>query len=396
MRGGTTGGTPFGGIPVLQGDTVAYVAVPIAQFSTARLPAAYDDALRFNRDRMLALVELLTQRMPASADAFEAMTGLLEARDEIIGTPNGRYSALSALERARVLSTDAEQRLRLAAADVRLHLKLGDFGRAAATTDSVLNAERDAPPSHNAQLAALAALAGRTGLATRYLSATKFQFSADEVPSVKQPLSALTMRAALGVCDDSTRALPETIIRTMTSYVGPADRQRTVDHLLGRPLSLAVSCLRPEATLRIQQPLSFVLRTQQVAARGDRAGVRRMLDSLDASRRGMRPGSVSIDAIVEEAWLAEFSGDAQGAAARLDVALTALPTLSAFVLTEPVMSASVGRAMAYRAELASRLGDPSTAALWASRVLTLWSHADASLAQTLGRMRRLAARQPLS
>jgi hypothetical protein len=52
--------------------------------------------------------------------------------------------------------------------------------------------------------------------------------------------------------------------------------------------------------------------------------------------------------------------------------------------------------MAYRAELALRLGDPSAAALWASRVLTVWGHADANLGPTLSRMRRLAARQPLS
>jgi hypothetical protein len=345
---------------------------------------------------MLALLELLTQRMPASADAFEAMTNLLEARDEIIGTPNGRYSALSALERARVLSTDGEQRLRLAAADVRLHLKLGDFGRAAATTDSVLNAERDAPPQHAAQLAALAAFAGRTGLATHYLGASEFNLGTEVLPSVKQPLAALLMRAALGVCDDSARTLPETIVRTLTSYVGPVDRQRTTDGLLARPLSLAVPCLGPAATLMVQQPASTVLRMQQVAAHGDRARVRRMLDSLDVSRRGIRPGGVSLDAIVKEAWLAEFSGDPQNAAARLDVALTALPTLSSSIVTEPAMAASVGRAMAYRAELASRLGDASSAALWASRVLTVWGHAEASLAPTLARMRRLAARQPLT
>lgn len=146
----------------------------------------------------------------------------------------------------------------------------------------------------------------------------------------------------------------------------------------------------------VHEPQGVVLRMQQVAAHGDRAGVRRMLDSLDGVRRGMRPGAVSLDAILEEAWLAEFSGDVQGAAARLDVALTALPTLSTYIVTEPAMAASVGRAMAYRAELASRLGDPSAAALWASRVLTVWGHADTSLAPTLSRMRRLAARQPLS
>jgi hypothetical protein len=213
---------------------------------------------------------------------------------------------------------------------------------------------------------------------------------------VKQPLAALLMRAALGVCDDSVRTLPQVIVRTLTSYVGPADRQRASDRLLGRPLSLAVPCLGPSATLMIQQPAGTLLRVQQVAARGDRAGVHRMLDSLDESRRGMRPGGVSLDVIVQEAWLADFSGDPQSAAARLDVALTALPTLSTFIVTEPAMAASVGRAMAYRAELASRLGDPLSAALWASRVLTVWGHADASLAPTLSRMRRLAARQPLS
>ena len=52
--------------------------------------------------------------------------------------------------------------------------------------------------------------------------------------------------------------------------------------------------------------------------------------------------------------------------------------------------------MAYRAELAARLNDPVSAALWASRVLTVWGHADPSLDATLKRMRRLAARQPLS
>jgi len=383
----------FLAVPALKGDTIAYVPLPAAKFRITQYPATFDDALRFNRDRMLMLLELLTQRMPANPDAFEAMTNLLEARDEIIGTPNGRYSALSALERARALSTDSEQRLRLAAADVRLHLKLGDFGRAIATADSVLNAERPTTTQHAAQLAALAAFAGRTDRATQYLGASEFQ---EAVPSVKQPLAALLMRAALGVCDDSMRALPQSIARSLTSYIGPAERQGVADRLLARPLSLAVPCLGPAATLMVHEPQGVVLRMQQVAARGDRAGVRRMLDSLDGVRRGMRPGAVSLDAILEEAWLAEFSGDVQGAAARLDVALTALPTLSTYIVTEPAMAASVGRAMAYRAELASRLGDPSAATLWASRVLTVWGHADTSLAPTLSRMRRLAARQPLS
>ena len=395
FRFGRAGSDQFGAMPGLKGDTSAYVPLPFAKFRAMLSPGTSDAALRFNRDRMLTLLELLTQRMPANPDVFEAMTNLLEAREEIIGTPNGRYSALSALERARALSTDPEQRLRLAAADVRLHLKLGDFGRATATADSVLNAEHSATPQHPADLVGLAAFTGRTGRASQYLGAIDFQFGGDVPTRVKQPLAALTIRAALGVCDDSTRMLPQTVVRALASYVGPADRQAVTDRLLGRPLSLAVPCLGPAATLIVHEPAG-VLRLQQVAARGDRAGVRRMLDSLDALRRGMRPGAISLDAILEEALLADSAGDPQRAAARLDMSLTALPALSTFIVSEPGMAASVGRAMAYRAELASRLGDPSAAALWASRVLTVWGHADANLAPTLSRMRRLAARQPLS
>ena len=55
------------------GSEIVYEPLPIAQFRTTHLSAKHDDALRFNRDRMLELLELLTQRMPASPDAFEAM-----------------------------------------------------------------------------------------------------------------------------------------------------------------------------------------------------------------------------------------------------------------------------------------------------------------------------------
>jgi hypothetical protein len=383
----------------LRGDTVAYVPHPFDEFRVTRLPETYDAALRFNRDRMLALLESLTQRMPASADVFEAMTNLLEARDEIIGTPNGRYSALSALERARALATSPEQRLRLAAADVRLHIKLGDFARSIATSDSVLRADSANSKAHASQLAALAAFAGRTSLATHYLrlsGPSALRQGVEIVPATDDAFAALLVRAALGVCDDSLRTLPASIVQTLSSYVGAADRQHAADALLERPLSLAVPCTGPKATLMVSHPASTLMRIQQIAARDDRPGVRRVLDSLAQTRAGMRPGGVSLDYTIQEAWLAEFSGDPRGAAERLDASLTALPTLSSYIVTEAVMAASIGRAMAYRAELAARMNDPASAALWASRVLTVWGHADPSLEGTLARMRRLAARQPLS
>ena len=224
-------------------------------------------------------------------------------------------------------------------------------------TDSVLRADSANAKAHASQLAALAAFAGRTGLATQYLrlsGPSALRQGVEVVPATDDAFAALLVRAALGVCDDSLRTLPASIVQTLSSYVGAADRQHAADALLERPLSLAVPCTGPKATLMVSHPASTLLRIQQIAARDDRAGVRRLLDSLAQTRAGMRPGGVSLDYTIQEAWLAEFAGDPRGAADRLDVSLTALPTLSSFIVTEAVMAASVGRAMAYRAELAAR------------------------------------------
>jgi hypothetical protein len=162
------------------------------------------------------------------------------------------------------------------------------------------------------------------------------------------------------------------------------------DRLLERPIMLAAPCSGARTSLLIGAPATKLVRAQQRAARGDMAGARVMMDSLHATRRNMRPGALSLDNLVQEAWLQDFSGDPKGAATRLDVTLNALPTLSTAILAEPVMAAAVGRSMAYRAELAVRLEDSATAALWAGRVLTLWGHADANMEPTVARMRRLA------
>jgi hypothetical protein len=54
----------FGAIAEMVGDTVGYVPYPMAEFRAGRSPATTDAALHFNRDRMLTLLEALTQRMP--------------------------------------------------------------------------------------------------------------------------------------------------------------------------------------------------------------------------------------------------------------------------------------------------------------------------------------------
>ena len=131
----------------------------------------------------------------------------------------------------------------------------------------------------------------------------------------------------------------------------------------------------------------------QEYARGHVQRAHAQLDSIQRSRRLIRPGEVSLDHTLTEAWLSASLGDTAAATRQLDLTLTALPTLTSYIIYEPGMAASVGRAMVYRAELAARRGDAGTAALWAGRVLTLWAHSDPSLAPTMARMKTLATQR---
>ena len=226
-----------------------------------------------------------------------------------------------------------------------------------------------------------------------YLQASGRSVSAGpamDPPLVEEVSTALFVRAALGVCDDSVRVLQRRLESLLESYVDPNRRPGARSDHLQRPLILAAECLGPAASLAIEAPTIHLTRILQLLGRGKHRHALAMLDSLHATRVSLRPGSMSLDYTRGEAWVRAASGDTAAAIRQLDLSLTALPTLSAYLVYEPGMAAAMGRTMAYRAELAARTGDRGTAALWASRVLTLWARADPSLAPTIARMSQLA------
>jgi hypothetical protein len=210
------------------------------------------------------------------------------------------------------------------------------------------------------------------------------------LPLVEEVSTAFFMRTALGICDDSVRALRARLSTLVESYVSPARAAAARDAMLQRPLIFAVGCLGPAATLSIGRPTLAIVSIEQALGRNDTADARRQLDSLQHTRRVFRPGEVALDHTLAEAWTRAALGDTADAIRQLDLTLTALPTLSPHVAYESGMAAAVGRSMVLRAELAAKRGDRRTAALWAGRVVTLWAHADPSLAPTLARMKQLA------
>ncbi|MEO7457537.1 MAG: serine/threonine-protein kinase [Gemmatimonadaceae bacterium] len=384
----------------LVGDSSTYIPRPFVSLKTTPvevLAPAHDRALQRNRDALLNVLGMLAQRSPDSPDVFESLARVLETRDEITGTPNGGYSALSALDRAKVLAKDSVQRARLGASDIRLHLKLGDFSRTAAIGDSILNAKGLPSPGAALYLGGIAALLGREGLATTYVRMSGSTVSFDDAPSVpllEDVSTALFMRTALGVCDDSVRALQKRVDVLLESYVNSGQRENARYGMLARPMQFALGCMGPKAALVVgTAKISQVMLAAQALGRGDARLARAILDSVQQSRRVSRPGDISLDYTLAEATLIAALGDTVRAAHQLDLTLTALPGLSYHVISEPGMAASVGRSMVYRADLAAKSGDAGTAALWAGRVLTLWAHSDPSLAPTLARMKRLASQR---
>ena len=390
--------TMFLGLPDLVHDTLAYNASTIAMLTALpiqRLAPAYDRALARNRDALTSVLSVLIRRLPDDADAFEILARVLESHDDISGTPHGGYSALSAIDRAKLLSTDAVQRARLGATDVRLHLKLGDFARAASIGDSLLVASPNATGEEALYLTGIAALLGREHAAFTYMRASGSSVTLDgspAVPLIEDIATDLFMRSALGICDDSTRLLQKRIVPLLKSYVNAGQRDEATIGVLERPMELGAACFGAAATEGIRGNRSLILQAIQAFGAGDRVRARALLDTMQ-NRPLSRPGDVTLDETMAEVWLTTALGDTAAAQQQLDLTLTALPTLSTFTLADAGLAGSVGRAMVFRAELAARAGDSGTAALWAGRVLTLWARSDPSLAPTMARMRALAGQR---
>jgi hypothetical protein len=391
--GADSAGQQYAAIIDLVRDSIVQRPIPLARFAPGVPTVNPGGAVERVRDEMLALYTALTNQRPDSPDALEALARVLESRDELTGTPNGGHSAFSALSRAKTLATDQPQRLRLGVAETRLYLKLGDLARAAGLADSLINANASERGDGAASLAGLAAFTGRAGRAATFMQASgRSWYHFGRVPPPLEDVAiSLTIRAALGICDDSLAILHQRVESGLEVYVSAERRAATRSALLERPTMLAVPCRGPSSALAQVGGASRLLRMQQLLARSDTVALRAQFDSLARIRAGARSGEVSIDVAFQEAWLLAAMGDSVGASRYLDGSLTALPTLSSFTVTEPAIAAAVGRSMALRAELAAAVGDRATATVWAGRVLTLWSRADRSLDPTLARMRSIVA-----
>ena len=379
--------------PQLKGDTVAFTPYRLDAFARVSAGASRRSALDRDSDLLFDFVLSWSQQATDDPAAYEALADLLETRGDLSDATAARPSALIAIHRARDLARDPQQKIRVMAREVSIRFKRSEFALARMLADSALTETADSTLGDPRLLGGLAALTGKLARTTQLARLSGAYIPASTLsipPRVGGAAAALFAYAALGVCGPMTERLERELDAEISSTFSEQDREKARADLKARPLSLMAACTHGAASLRIPDPADNILRMQQALARDNSRALRRMLDSVTAVTRTLRPSDLSVDYTYQLAWLRAASGDTVSAIRNLDIALGALPGLSSGALRDVVPAAAAVRAMMLRAELAVATKDAPTAHRWASAVATLWSNADAPLQPALERMHAIA------
>jgi len=388
----------FAAFPSLANDTLAFVPYLRSETFGGRPeanPATQNAAVERNRRLLRNITLQWTREFRDSAGAFEALSIVLERSGEIDDGGAVEQSALRSVQRARALSTDPHEQLRLAIAETRLALKSNQLARARVLADSLLRIYANPDTSDAIQLAGVAALTGHANRTAQLFAAAARDSAFTTYAGLEriEPLSlastALSLwgYAALGAPQDSILTLAHRVDSLVSIWVKEPRRTEVSDALLDRPRRWAFPLLgtRP---FNDRRPASSSLQLLRDLEQGDTTAVRRLLDRTERLRTDTRPGDVAINGTYTEAIVRLGLGDTIGAAQLLDQTLGAPATLGTQLLTNVEQAAALVRAMSLRAQLAERAGDIPTARRWAGAVIILWGGSDAvELQEVVSRMR---------
>jgi len=378
----------------LVADTIAHI--PERQQDIGR-PVPDTAALATNRRRLAGLVERWLGAFPTHSRAHLNAALVLELNGTLTGPPGGS-SALNAAQSARRYALIASDALQAAVAEVRIHLKLGDFAAARRVADSTLAAAPNPDSADAGVTGGLAALVGRGHLA----AALEERLAGDSVTRVPGgghvvmprgvgvALMRLWAYACMGGPVDSLRAL-QARMETEIARGLPRPRASFVRQAAGAwPDIAAFSLLGPGRTHRAAQ-VPVRARFQQRFAARNAAGVRAELDvlvRLGADPRNPRIHYAAIYSLpVAEVLLA--LGDTAVAAEYLDATLERFPLATSELANGVELAGPLVRAMALRARIAARRGDQATARRWAEAVVAMWSGGDPEWRMVAEEMRRL-------
>jgi hypothetical protein len=381
----------FVAFPTLRRDSlgarVELIPAPVADVIAGRgipIGASNEQAIHHDAEFLRELALQWTRGFPRDVDAHVALALALELKGELTPLSDGDPAAVNEIRIARAITADLRQRLALAVVEVRLEIKQGAFEEASRVADSSLTRWTTAPPEESRHLAILAALTGRANRAARLLRSVGTQESVTlpngttyrPHPDLSASAWSLLGYASLGAPRDSIVELRNRVERQLGLYVAADEMDDVRAALLERSVSLAVPTVGTAAVAGLSGRTTQVIRMQQALASGNRAGVRRHLDSLARIRSSRPAATTTLDEAYQEAWLRAAIGDTAQAIQQLDRTLDALPALPPSALQDVPAAAALGRAMRLRGALAAATGDSVALRRWSAALSALWRYAD--------------------
>ena len=382
----------FAAFPSLVSDTIAYVPYRVAGSGVfrARDPEGLERAIDKNAARLKDLAAEWVRVSPQEADARETY-GLILERNEELADAIAQIDEARSIARTTSDSTTASymRDLRLAVTGTRLHLKVRNFEKAGMLTDSVLawparQITDSSSRSADEMLATLAALGGRISrvMAIHAKNASGYRIpnsSPDRLtlpPEVGGDAYRLADYSLIGGPADSIEAVANRLSLKLGALFPPSRLPEVRNTILRRSLGLAAPAIGPAQLASLDGRTDPLVNAARSLASGDMRGARRHADSLNALRADLAPGEITMDAVLEHAWLLAAIDDTVGAVKLLDNALRGLSKMPSNSLREPSISAALVRAIILRAEIAWKQNDRATAESWSRAAVALWGRGD--------------------
>jgi predicted Ser/Thr protein kinase len=396
LRGGETEFTAW---PAIDNDTLAYVPYPIATFGAITRVGApsLDDVLARNLERLSALSAEWVRAAPGDPAAHESRARVLEASGKLDGANNSALADILLARRANRQSHETVndkyvRDIRAGTTHVRILVKLQRFPAARVVADSILGVPAlvalgdSAQDDVDAMLISLAALTGHPrriiDIESRHASDYPVRLGSGAVrvlpPEVGADALKIGTYSAFGTPRDSITAIAARITTKLEALFPQSEVDNVRTSILRRPLSLAAPAIGPRPAAELGQSRDPFTEALRALARNDRQSALRLSDSIDVLHSGNAPSEITMDVVLEDAWLKSALGDVTRAIAMLDRALNGLSKAPSKLVGSSggELPAALVRAMLLRAALAEQRGDNAAAARWSQAVRTLWSGGD--------------------
>ena len=365
--------TRFAAFAEWRGDSLAFVPYPYSLVMSARAPYDVDAraaALRYQRLLFGRIARAWAAALPKSPGTIEALAIALEL--------NGERSAVDTLIKARSLTKNATDRIRLAAEEVFIRLEFmtaadsAEIVRIRSLADSLLRLDIGATATSAPELASIAAIVGRCASAAHLTAVSARGETTNFSPEVDSIATLLAMGCPA--------AYPRDALAPRDLYVSARnadDSARAEERWLGPAAALAF----PTDSTRIARLAAvsddYLLRAEAAALTHDTNGVATIL------RRRLKPGQSSTQNISADvrylealAWLA--IGDTTNAHNWLSPLLDGT-RWSPSVAFRPLTVGPTIRGLLLLNTLTMPEADRVRSDQWHRVITTLWASADPPL-----------------